>query len=694
VNFSGGNENTQYFLNAGYANSKSLLAMGEGANEATNQFNLRANVNFRVNSYMKAFIDVAGSYDISKSHRGNYWNSAATLRPNLFTPLIDSSMVTNKDILPAAVFVNDGQLIGGTNIYRQNLYADLLLSGYTRTFNTTLNYRTGIDVDLGGITPGLTFRVMGSFAFQQNFVEGYNVSYAVYQPDWTLTGDEYTAEVTKIGEDARSGNQSIGNTWKRQNTGFYGILNYNRLFSDKHMVSGSLLAFTNLGRQTGVLYETKYNHLGARLNYVYDSRYIVDFSSVLTSGLHLEKENRLGFSPSVGLGWVLTNEDFFGNINGIDYLKLKASAGVLKTDYDIGSYYLGRTTFTESGGYSWGDGGRSNTLVRIANLGNPVLGYEKRENISVGADVVLFNALWLDISYIQERRSDLVTQRTATTPNYAGGYYPYVNYGEEKYSGLDLGLTFRKEMNDFGYELGGTFTYLTSQVVTIDEDWENDYQFRAGKRTDGVWALEDDGLFMSDDEITAHDDQLFGTVAPGDIKYVNQNDDDIIDDNDMVMVGNWRPDYSLGLHIRLRYKDLSFFALATGSFGHTAFSNSAYYWVYGDRKYSEVVLDRFQPDDATTHAGAMYPRLTSITSSNNFRNSTYWLYDNSRISLNTIQLTYDLQPLASLLKAAHFNLYVRGENLTMFAKERDKIQLNYNTEPQYATYVVGIKAIF
>jgi TonB-linked SusC/RagA family outer membrane protein len=697
VNFSGGNTNTQYFLNVGWTRTGSLLAIGE--KEQSNLLNIRSNVNFRINNFLKAYIDIAGKYDISKGPNGNFWSDAATLRPHEYTPLIDTSMVSNLSTLSKPVYVQNGHLLGGTNIYRNNVYGNLLLSGYQRTFTSMMNYRTGLDVDLSGITRGLSFRMLGSFTFNSNYTESQNNTYAVYQPTWTLSGtDDYSASLTKIGNDVSTGTQGISNTYKRRRIGYYGILDYSRIFNNRHDISASVLAFSNLDRQTDIFYETKFHHMGTRLNYALDNKYIIDFNSVLTSALYLEKGNRLGYSPSVGLGWVISREDFFGEIAGIDYLKLKASKGVLNTDVNISQYYLYKSSFVRGANYTWSDGTRTNARTLISNIGNSQLGYEKRNDLNVGAEAMLLNnTLWLDVNYFQEKYSDILTQLSASTPDYNGGLLPWVNYGEEKYTGADLAISYRKTNESFSYEIGGNFTYLKSKLVKTDETWGNDYQFRAGKRTDGLWGLEADGLFRDSADVANHESQSFGPVGPGDIKYIDQNDDGIIDQNDMVMIGNSIPDFSYGLHVHLNYGNLSFFTLLTGSNGHEAFTNNEYYWVFGNGKYSEIVLDRWAYDTekgVDTRESAKYPRLSSGSNSNNFRNSTFWLYDYSRLSINCMQLTYDIQPLAARLNAKNLGLYLRAENIAIFSKNRDKIQLNHNSEPQYSHYSIGIRAIF
>jgi TonB-linked SusC/RagA family outer membrane protein len=691
VNFSGGNQNTQYFLNAGLTRSGSLLAMGE--KEQTNGLNVRSNVNFKVNDFMKAYIDIAGMYDISRGPNGDFWGDASTLRPNSFTPLIDSAMVTGLENISKPVYVQGGNLLGGTNLYTNNIYGNLLLSGYRRTFTSMLNYKTGVDVDLSSLAKGLSFKLLGSFTLNSNYTESQNNTYAVYQPAWTPVGTGiYTAALTKIGNDVSTGTQGVSNTYKRRRIGYYGGLDYNRTFAGQHAVSASLLAFSNFDRQTGTLYETKYHHLGSRLNYVLNTKYIIDFSSVVTSSLHLDKENRLGFSPSVGLGWVMSREDFMAGIDAIDFLKIKASTGSLKTDFNFSSYYLYRSSFSQGGSVTWNDNGRSNNARIIGTIGNSLLSYEKRNDINLGFEAILLNqSILVDANFFREKYSDKITQRSASTPEYLGGLLPYVNFGEDKYTGIDLGITYRKTSGSLGYELGGNITYLTSEVTKTDESWEYEYQYRAGKRTDGLWGLEAEGLFSDSADVADHESQSFGAVSPGDIRYIDQNGDGIIDQNDVVMIGNSIPDFSYGLHVHLTYGKLSLFALATGNSGSERYFSNDYYWVYGDMKYSEVVLDRWTEETAGT---ATYPRLTTGSGSNNFRNSTFWLYDNGRFLIDRVQLTYDLQTLLPGLKAQSLGLYVKANNLAMFAKNRDKIRLNYNAEPQYTSYSIGIRAIF
>jgi hypothetical protein len=235
-------------------------------------------------------------------------------------------------------------------------------------------------------------------------------------------------------------------------------------------------------------------------------------------------------------------------------------------------------------------------------------------------------------------------------------------------------------------------TYLQTEVVKTDEEWEFDYLYRAGKPVGAIFGLQANGLFNSTAEINGHPTQSFGQVKPGDIRYVDQNGDGIIDQNDETMLGSSIPKVTGGLNISFNYKNFTLFGLATGSGGHDRHYANSYYWVYGARKYSEAILNRWTSENAST---ATYPRLSSQASSNNFRPSSYWLYNNSRIAINRVQLNYDFpQAVSSLLKTQSMGMYIRASNLATIARNSERMEMNIGSEPQYRSWSFGIKALF
>lgn len=689
TDFTGGNENAQYYVNAGFMHSGGLLKLGHGSDEQANRINLRSNINFRINDFIKSHLDIAAIYDDEKSARGDFWGNASSLRPELFPLLIDTSLVASPG---ATKLINGRYLLGGTSQYRNNVYGDLYLGGYSNTMNTTAQFTNGIDFDLRSVTEGLSLSVLGSFDFFKRFREYQSNEYAVYELDWT----NGTPDIGKIGDEQFTGTQSLDNTLIRRSYGFNGILNYHRTFAGKHAVSASAIAFMNRVRQThpNILYDDKYSHLAMNVNYAYDRKYIVDFSSALIHSVKLPRQNRTGLSPSLAVGWVASHEDFLKNSAVLDFLKVRASAGILNTDMAVSESYLYQDLFANSGSYGWNDGVRSNQKTVFQNVGNSDLSFEKKLDLNVGVEAGLLDeSLWLDVNVFRNHYAEKILQQSVNYNEYLGGFVPYSNYGKDQYSGVEIGALWSKSSNDFDIDIGINATYMKTKVLQADEIFENDYQYRAGNPVNAIFGLEALGLFESIEDINSHATQkVLGEVQPGDIKYKDQNGDGVVDDNDEIMIGHGTPTLSGGINVRVGYKNFSVFAIATAVQGSDRMYSSEYYWVYGDRKYSTEVLNRWTPQTAST---ATYPRLTSGTSSNNFRSSSFWLYDNSRVSLNRVQLNYVFPELfGGALGISHLSLYARGSNLVTFSGNSEKMELNIGSMPQYRSYAIGLKAKF
>jgi len=172
----------------------------------------------------------------------------------------------------------------------------------------------------------------------------------------------------------------------------------------------------------------------------------------------------------------------------------------------------------------------------------------------------------------------------------------------------------------------------------------------------------------------------------------DQNNDNKIDEDDEIQIGNALANVSYGLSLRLKYKNLSLFAIGNGRNGAESSYSGAYFWVQGSNKYSEEVLNRWTPETAST---ATYPRLSSKNSPNNFRTSTYWLYHDDYFTLDRVQLSFDVpKHFVSKIASKNMTLYLRGENLARLSKEADKRQLRIGTGPNYRSYALGLKLMF
>jgi hypothetical protein len=286
----------------------------------------------------------------------------------------------------------------------------------------------------------------------------------------------------------------------------------------------------------------------------------------------------------------------------------------------------------------------------------------------------------------------LPTQRFSQYPNYFSSFIPYTNYNAQRRSGFDVMLNVNKKVGDVQLSLGTTATYTKSKVTKRDELYLDPYQNRSGQPVDAIFGLVNEGLFMDQNDINNHARQLFSEVKPGDIKYKDQNGDNIIDSRDEVMIGRYNAPFSYGVNLNVGYKNFNLFVLGTGSNGGYNLTNSNYYWVSGDLKYSDVVLNRWTE---ATKSTATFPRLSSQQNNNDFRSSDFWLYKTDRFNLSKIQLTYNLT--STVLRKTFVNdlvLYISGSNLYTFSQNRKILDLSIANTPQLRSYTVGLRAKF
>ena len=539
---------------------------------------------------------------------------------------------------------------------------------------------------------GLSFHTNMSFYYLTLYDQFISNTYATYEPVWADTEDKITG-LKKYGEDVRTGNQNVGNASYRRRIGFYGLLDYDRTFKDVHHFSGSLLAYLTNDKMQTDLQGVKNANLGLRLAYGFKNKYLVDFSSAYVNSVKLPEGNRTAFSPSLGLAWMISSESFMSSVSAIDYLKLRLSAGSLNSDNGISGFYNYDERYTGSGSYAWYEGTRSRTGVIPSNGGNSSLAFEKRKEINLGLESMLFkNRLSVNANVFTSLYSDQITRPQTIYPSYFSTYIPYRNFEENSYRGAELGLSYREQVGDFTIVAGVNVLYATSKVKKRDELFAQGYRNRTNQPVDATFGLVSEGLFSDKEDIAGHELQAFGNVKPGDIKYVDQNGDGIIDANDERRIGRSQAPLSYGLNLRVSYKKLTLFARGNGRVGADAMLSNNYFWVDGDDKYSTYILGRWTE---ATKATATLPRLSSIANTNNYRSSDFWLFRDNYFTVDRLQLTYDFPVgILSKLNVRAFSMFVDASNLVMLSKNRHIKELTIGAEPQYRSYSLGLNISF
>lgn len=708
----GGNNRARYYSNFGMMYNSGLVKVGEKKKENNLDFHIKSNVDMNLTNWLTATADAAVFINDGYNGNGNFFSNASTLRPNWFAPLIPVDMLDPNNLALQNMAKNSGHLIdgkylfGGNSTNQTHVFADMLSGGYFKSRDRGIQFNVSVSADLGSLLKGLSFKTAYSIDYTDFYNEVWNEEYAVYEPTWsTVNGKDMIVDMVKYGVDKPSTAEAVETTYYTQTMSFRAQFDYNRTFAKKHNVNGSLLGWgyqTQNSRsddtdEAGSDYHRISNvNLGIQTGYNYRHKYYFDFSGAVVHSAKLPSGNRTAFSPTVTLGWRISDENFFRDkVSFVDDLKLTTSYGKLNQDIDITDYYMYKGYYDPSGWYNWRDGGQGGSVSTSAKRGdNPNLGFVERKEFRAGLDVSMFKGLvTLDANFFHQYTNGLLTQgANSTFPSYYTGFLPYINYNKDKRTGIDATINLRKKIGQVDATLGFAGMYISSKAIRRDEAYSDAYQNRAGRALDASWGYVCEGFFRDQKDIDNHASQTFGTVRPGDLKYKDINNDGVVDTKDQVDLGHSSTPFTYGLNLTLKWKNFTLFAMGNGQSGAIGYKNNSYYWIKGSSKYSDIVWGRWTEE---TKDIATYPRLTTGDNSNNLRNSTFWRYRTNRFNLTRVQLTYDLpETILTNTFINKMSVYFKADNLLTLSKERKHMEMTVGGTPQCRLFNIGVQASF
>lgn len=708
--FVGGNQRVKFYSTAGYSRESSILKVGNAADNYVSRFFVRGNLDLKLHDLITAQADANVTFYDAYTAAGDWWGKAASLRPNRVSPLIPLSYLDANDALSlnaigASNYIIGGKyFLGGTQLDPTNPIADAYAAGNSKFVSRQFQFNTKFDVNLRPLLDGLFFRAKYGIDYASTYNQGYSNSYATFAPNWTnYAGTDMIASVTQFGTDSKSGNENIESSAYRYTYNVSAQFDYAKSFNVDHNVFAMIIANAWQTQQSGQYHRTTNVNMGFQASYNYQHKYYIDFSAALPYSAKLPEGNRAGFSPTLTLGWRPVKESFFAN-TAFDDLMLTVSGGIISEDLDITAsdnamgYYLYKSILQRGGWYSWGDlGGEAATEFQRGD--NMAMTFVKRKEITVGLRGSLWNRLLtFDFNYFTNKMDGGLVRANSLYPIYftQTGYptssiIPYINYNIDKRSGFDFSAYVNKQVSKVDLTLGVSGLYYTSSAERRDESFQYDYQTRIGRPLNAIWGLQSEGFFSDKDDVASSPKQ-FGEVNPGDIKYVDQNGDNVIDSNDEVFLKRSDVPLRLGINFTAKWRNFTLFAMGNGYFGGYGLKNSSYYWVHSDNKYSEIVRNRWTE---ATKETATYPRLTTTSGTNNFRSSDFWLYKTNRFTLAQVQLTYDIPEnvlQGSFVKG--LSVYFGGYNLLTISKEREHMEMYVGSAPQMRFYNIGLRGTF
>ncbi len=706
----GGSEFARYYSNISYYGNNTQLDFGEAKNSRVDRIAVRGNVDMDFNEYISAGVDANITMYNSKGYVANnssFWSQSATMRPNRIAPFIPTTYINSGaadalKLIEQTDNIIDGKFLSGSSTDMTNIFADMYAAGKTKQTIRQFQFDFRMDFDLSKLLDGFSFHVMSAMDYNTAYNTSFTNQYAVFTPTWSnVNGADEIVDLKKENIDKKSGVQNVDSRYNNRTTTVFAHFDYDRVFG-QHTIGAMIVANGWQRVNSGSYHSVSNANLGLDLRYDFAKRYFAQFTASTPWSAKLPEGSRAGFSPSLSLGWNISNEEFF-NKGFISSLMVSVSASDLKEDIDIDGYYLYNGAYVEGGWFSWGD--NSQSAIQSRRGDNPDLAFIERKELSANLRMgMMEDKITLDFSAFNNVFSGLIYSPSSQFPSYFSYGYPEtkfipnLNYNDDQRKGFDLGINYKDTFGEVKFQGGVNLTtYKAVAKKRDDSQYENSYQFREGTDLNEAWGYECLGFFKDQSEIDNSPSQAgFGTIKPGDLKYKDQNGDNIIDSKDVVDLGKryawYGAPYAMGINLSANYKNFTLYVLGIGQTGYYDMVNNAYFYPVGDEKYSANARDTWTPDNQD----AKYPRLTTGDGSNNRQASDFWLKKISRFDLTRVQLTYDFPEsmFANNRVISALSVYLSGSSLLTISKEREYLETTIGGEPQSRFYNLGVKVTF
>ncbi len=458
-----------------------------------------------------------------------------------------------------------------------------------------------------------------------------------------------------------------------------------------------------------------------RLLYDYNNKYLLSATVRRDGSSEFGPNNKYAVFPSFSAGWNLDKENFlsflFAEKNGLNTLKFRGSWGQNGNDQFARRFAYMSTVNSTDKTYHFGTGDET-LLVGSSpdQLANRDLKWETSEQLDLGFDAVLFNNFTLTFDYYDKKTKDWLV--LASIPTYAGATAPYINGGDVSNKGFEIGLGYRTHIGkDWNFGINANLSRNQNKVLKIANNegiihGETNVLFQGldemnrvqvGKPMGYFYGLKTDGIFQNAAEVAAG---VQPNAQPGDVRFVDLNNDGKIDANDKTEVGNPNPDINYGVNLEVSYKAFDF---SINTYGIAGGQN-----VFGVHDYTRAytnnttdILNRWTTEGSSNRT----PRVTYGTDANGnytkfsdlyIQNSDFFRIKNATIGCDLTKLTNKLSFFTK------FRLYVAGNNIYTFTKYQGMdpeigfgnvnqswakgIDVGYYPQPR--TYMMGLNVNF
>lgn len=698
IEFKGGGERFRYFTMVNLLSDKGFIKNfseneGYSTQDKYVRGNLRTNLDIDLTPTTDLKVNLLGVLsEMSRpGSQADLWNTIYGLPSNAF---------------PVKSEKGDW---GGTSTYAGTLNPIALSTdaAYYKIHERALFADMTILQDLKYWIEGLSFTARMGYDMFSTLYEDHSRTYVYgnYPVTSWVSGAPVLGEYWSGGERTEMGKGANTNNYQRR-LSFMSSLNFDRQINDMNYLYAQLKYDYEYSNTTGAntaIYRQNISFWG---HYAFAKRYLFDAALVYSGSSRLAPGTKWAFSPTVSAGWVLSEENFLKDNSIVNFLKLRASFGIINADYlpgdNVWTYYT-QSYSQAGGGYAFGSGYDTADYgpVTLGQMATPNPTHEKANKFNIGFDATLFDGLNLEFDYFNQVRKDIWVSGAGYYTALIGFDAPYLNQGKVKQHGFEIAADYSKSFGDFTFNIGGNVMSYKNEIQDMAEEprvYEN--LVRTGDPLSSTYGLIAEGLFTSQSEIDAAPTQTFSAVRVGDIKYKDVNNDGVVDANDVCKIGYSTacPELFYGFHLGAEYKGLGVNVMFQGVGRYSAVLNtSGYYWgLVNNTSLSQYVYDnRWSPEN--NNANAMFPRLSSSSNANNYQTSTFWLRDRSYLKLRNVEVYYNFAE--SLLEKIKYvsaaKLYVRGNDLFTFDNLDEVDAASYGaTNPLMRSIIVGLSVTF
>ncbi|RCH55332.1 SusC/RagA family TonB-linked outer membrane protein [Mucilaginibacter hurinus] len=652
----GGSSKARYVVALGYLNQQGMFKDYEIESYNTNTEFSRYTINTNVD------VDLSKKFNVSLQLFGRLQNGN---QPGATTNTLLSGMYTTPN--NAYPIRNANGSFGGSNDFKTNLFSQLTQSGYRIDNTRDVMVNLDLTYKFDDFVKGLWVKAKGNLTTSESSITDRSKVSSVFERVISTSGDTVYNRYGNPSDQVNSfalvsssqfwyvqGSAGIDRKFGLNNFSFFVMADQRRATINFDLPG----TYTNIAGKASYNYNNKYFAEGA-LNYSGFDRY--------------EPGKRFGLFYAAGLGWKISEESFIkDNASWIDLLKLRATYG--RTGNANIGYYTYRTSYEDGNDYQFGADDPPATadgMKEKAQLTTVGATWEKANKLNVGVDFNIFdNKLQFRLDYYRDKYFDLMQPR-GTSTSIIGATYPNENIGINLYNGGEFTVTYQNHYNDFNYFITANASIEQSKVIYADEiPRVNDYNRRTGQPVGRGFGYATNGIIQTEEEAASSATFEGYILKPGDLKFVDQNNDGVINDYDQIAVGTGKPRIYYGATLGFSYKGFDFSVLLQGVHNRII---SPYYGLDAMRQGNILLLNRWTPSNPL---GATLPRLTIGSNVNNTPsfglNRTFYEQSGNYLRIKNVDLGYNLPyKWISHLGISGMRVFVNGLNLLTFSKNSD-----------------------